>query len=125
MTNLSFNPLKFIGAKAIAISAGDLKRAHGFYRDILSLEPYLEDDELVGYLLGDTIVMPKEKWYAPPSAEPNPRVTFEVESARATEAALRERGVTISDPVAVYGSFAVGSFLDSEGNKLWFCSELE
>ena len=28
----------------------------------------------------------------------------------------------ISDPVQAYDEFYVGSFLDSEGNKLWFCS---
>jgi hypothetical protein len=35
---------------------------------------------------------------------------------------LRARGVVIADPVQVYDEFYVGSFLDSEGNKLWFCS---
>jgi hypothetical protein len=34
-----------------------------------------------------------------------------------------ERAVTISDPVQLYeGKYWVGGFLDSEGNKLWFCS---
>ena len=42
--------------------------------------------------------------------------------APATEAALRVRDVRISDPVQAYDEFYVGSFLDSEGNKLWFCS---
>ena len=41
---------------------------------------------------------------------------------RGTEEALRARNVTISDPVQAYDEFYVGSFLDSEGNKLWFCS---
>ena len=58
-----------------------------------------------------------------PTEAPNPRVTFETENARETEAALRARGVVISDPVQVYDKVhLVGSFLDSEGNKLWFCS---
>ena len=30
--------------------------------------------------------------------------------------------VVVSDPVQVYDDFYVGSFLDSEGNKLWICS---
>jgi hypothetical protein len=31
--------------------------------------------------------------------------------------------VPISDPVDVYdGNHLVGSFTDSEGNKIWFCS---
>ena len=42
--------------------------------------------------------------------------------APATEEALRARGVAISNPAQAYGKFYVGSFLDSEGNKVWFCS---
>ena len=38
---------------------------------------------------------------------------------------MRALGVVIADPVAVYGQALVGSFLDSEGNKLWFCSAPE
>lgn len=49
-------------------------------------------------------------------------MTIATENARRTEALLRARGVTISDPVETYDEFDVGSFLDSEGNKLWFCS---
>jgi hypothetical protein len=33
--------------------------------------------------------------------------------------------ITISDPAEAYDDFYVGSFLDSEGNKLWFCSPVE
>ena len=58
-----------------------------------------------------------------PADTPNPRVTLEVENARETDRILRLRGVTISDPVERYGGFLVGAFLDSEGNKLWFCSD--
>ena len=50
----------------------------------------------------------------------------EVDHAPATEQALRARGVTITDPVSLYDEkFLIGSFLDSEGNKLWFCSPAE
>ena len=43
--------------------------------------------------------------------------------ARETEKRLLERAVTISDPVKLYEDrFWVGGFLDSEVNKLWFCS---
>jgi hypothetical protein len=45
-----------------------------------------------------------------------------LEQALETEKTRRERGVTISDPVQAYDDFYVGSFLDSEGNKLWICS---
>jgi hypothetical protein len=39
------------------------------------------------------------------------------------ERMLRDRGVAISDPVERYDDALVGAFLDSEGNKLWFCSD--
>lgn len=40
------------------------------------------------------------------------------------ERELAARGVTISDAVQRYEDhpYWVGAFLDSEGNKLWFCS---
>jgi hypothetical protein len=114
--------MKFSGAKAVAFPIRNEARAHAFYRSTLGLEPALEDGTLVGYSFGHTVVMLKSDWYAAPSAEPNPRVTFEVENAEATEAQLRSRQVAVSDPVENYGSYSVGSFLDSEGNKIWFCS---
>jgi hypothetical protein len=59
----------------------------------------------------------------PPVQNPNPRVTIETHDAYATEKELRSRGVAISDPVEIYDrTHAVGSFLDTEGNKIWFCS---
>ena len=67
--------------------------------------------------------MLKANWDVPPTEAPNPRVTIETEDARETEKGLRARGVVISDPIQVYDEVHyVGSFLDSEGNKLWFCS---
>jgi hypothetical protein len=76
-------------------------------------------------MLGNVILLlkPREEWYGKPTDELNARITVEVNDAYATEKALRDRGVTISDPVAVYGDNPIGAFLDSEGNKLWFCSE--
>ena len=100
----------------------DIERAHKFYRDTLSLTPAFEGDTQVGYFLGQSILMLKTNWYAPPSDKLNPRITIATEQATETEKALRERGVTIPDPVQPYDDFYVGSFLDSEGNKLWFCS---
>jgi hypothetical protein len=35
---------------------------------------------------------------------------------------LKELGVTVSDPVTFYDGTPIGAFLDSEGNKIWFCS---
>ncbi len=119
---MNASPLGFLRVKVIAISVVDLNRANAFYRDTLGLPPAFEGAERVGWLLGETILMLKPGWYAPPTDAPNPRITIATERARETEAVLRTRGVTISDPVQTYDEFDVGSFLDSEGNKLWFCS---
>ena len=119
---MSTSPLGFQRIKVIAWSVTDLERANKFYGETLNLPPAYEGSEQVGYLLGPTILMLKTNWYASPTEAPNPRVTIATDHAPATEAALRARGITISDPVQAYDEFYVGSFLDSEGNKLWFCS---
>ncbi|MCU0990845.1 MAG: hypothetical protein MUE63_15065 [Xanthomonadales bacterium] len=66
-------------------------------------------------------------WYAAPTDQLNPRITLATEHAPDTERALRARGVAIADPVQPYPAegFYVGSFLDSEGNRIWFCSPIE
>ena len=112
----------FLGIKAIALAVTDLERATRFYTDTLSLRPALEDGELVGVYLGPTLLLFKTDSLSQPSATLNPRVTIETDDAPGTEAILRKRGVVIADPVERYGEALVGSFLDSEGNKLWFCS---
>jgi hypothetical protein len=122
---MSTSPLGFQRIKVIAWSVTDLERANKFYGETLSLSPAYEGSEQVGYFLGQTILMLKANWYASPTDAPNPRVTIATDHAPATEEALRARGITISDPVQAYDEFYVGSFLDSEGNKLWFCSPVE
>ena len=107
----------------MALSVTDFDRANKFYGETLGLPPEYENKEKVGYLVGETILMLKANWDFLPTEAPNPRVTIEAEDARETEKRLRARGVVISDPVQVYDEVHyVGSFLDSEGNKLWFCS---
>jgi len=109
--------------KVIALSVLDYDRANKFYGETLGLPPEYENKEQVGYRVGDTILMLKANSDVFPTQTPNPRVTIETENARDTEKGLRERGVVISDPVQVYDEVHwVGSFLDTEGNKLWFCS---
>jgi predicted enzyme related to lactoylglutathione lyase len=109
--------------KVIALSVLDSDRANKFYGETLGLPPEYENKEPVGYRVGDTILMLKANSDVSPTQTPNPRVTIETENARDTEKGLRERGVVISDPVQVYDEVHwVGSFLDTEGNKLWFCS---
>src|SRR5450432_98620 len=115
-------PLGFIRVKVIALSVIDVERANKFYSETLELPPAYEGNEQVGYLMGQTILMLKPDWYAPPTHQPNPRITIATEQALETEKALQARGVAIADPVQAYDEFYVGSFLDSEGNKLWFCS---
>ena len=118
-------PLGLISVKALAVAVTDEPRAREFYGQTLGLPPAIEDGVSDGFLLDKTILIlkPVDDWYGSPSAELNARVTLEVENARETEQALRAAGVTISDPVADYDGHPVGAFLDSEGNKIWFCSK--
>ena len=114
--------LNFVNIKAIALAVTDFERALRFYTDTLSLRPAFEEGKQVGNHLGDAVLLFKADSSAQPSAALNPRVTVQTDDARSTEATLRQRGVIIADPVERYGDALVGSFLDSEGNKLWFCS---
>jgi catechol-2,3-dioxygenase len=115
--------LRFLNVKVVAISVINSERATQFYANALGLAPAYEDNQQIGYSLGETILMLKTDSDLPPTATPNPRVTLQVSDARETESELRSRGVTIADAVQLYDkTHLVGSFLDSEGNKIWFCS---
>lgn len=123
---MSTSTIDFQRIKVIALAVTDKIRAENFYGETLGLEPAFEGEAQVGFLLGQTILMLKDNWYAQPSEMLNPRITIATGHAPDTEAALRERGVAIADPVQAYDDgFYIGSFLDSEGNKLWFCSPVE
>jgi catechol 2,3-dioxygenase-like lactoylglutathione lyase family enzyme len=124
------NPLGFQRLKVVALAATDLARARRFYGETLALPPAFEDKRQVGYTLGNVILMLKsvpEGWYARPSTQLNPRLTVATDHAPDTERELVARGVMVADPVQPYPDegFFVGSFLDSEGNKLWFCSPID
>ena len=120
---MNASPLGFRCVKVIAVSVIDSNRANKFYGETLGLPPEYENQEPIGYRIGETVLMLKANWDVPPTEAPNPRVTIETDNAQETEKALRARGVVISDPVEVYDEVHwVGSFRDSEGNKLWFCS---
>jgi catechol 2,3-dioxygenase-like lactoylglutathione lyase family enzyme len=115
--------------KVVALAAEDVNRARRFYGETLGLAPAYEGERQVGFMLGNVIVMLKasaDGWYARPSEQLNPRITFASTHAPDTERALRARGVHISHPVQAYPDegFFVGAFNDSEGNKIWFCSPL-
>jgi catechol 2,3-dioxygenase-like lactoylglutathione lyase family enzyme len=114
--------IRFRGVKVVALPVNNEARARHFYEKTLGLPIAVEAGEPCGYLLGNTILMLKTEWYAPPSAEPSPRITLEVDDARATAKALKERDIFIADEAVSDGNGYVASFLDSEGNKLWFCS---
>lgn len=120
------SPLGFLKIKVVALAVSSRERAERFYGETLGLEPAYEGRIPVGFQLGTTILMMKDNWYGMPTVEPNPRITIACDKASATEAELRKRGVTIADPVQAYDDgFSIGSFLDSEGNKLWFCSPVD
>ena len=116
--------LGLIRVKGIALAVTDLDRANRFYGETLGLPPDTIRNMESAYLIGDTIVMLKteEEIQAKPTEELNPRITVETDDSFATEKALKERGVTVSDPVTLYDDTPIGAFLDSEGNKIWFCS---
>ena len=114
------SPLGFQSVKVIALAATDVVRAKRFYSETLQLEEDRETTDEMGYRIGESMLIIRQH---PPTDDPNPRITLEVQDARETEKRLTDRGVTISDPVKLYeDKFWVGGFLDSEGNKLWFCS---
>jgi predicted enzyme related to lactoylglutathione lyase len=117
------NTPSFQRVKVIALPVVDTDRANRFYQTVLGLSPAYEGGQQVGFNLGDTILMLKTNWYASPTENPNPRITIEADDAEEMERQLREKGVVISDPIQVFDEVhVVGSFLDSEGNKLWYCS---
>ena len=120
----AMSDLGFIRVKGIALAVADLDRANRFYAETLALPPDTIRNMKSAYLIGDAIVMLKSQreWYAKPTAELNPRITVETQDAFATELALKKRGVNVSDPVTLYDGTPIGAFLDSEGNKIWFCS---
>ena len=118
-----YQSLGFLRIKVIALAVCDKPRADRFYGEILGLPPAFEGDQQVGYHLDETILMLKDNWYGRPTPELNPRITIASKDALQTEAELQRRGIVIADPVQAYDDgFYIGSFLDSEGNKLWFCS---
>ena len=119
----SSSSLGFQNVRVIALSVLDLHRANKFYGERLGLSPAYERSQQIGFLLDQTTLMLKPNFGSPPTTMPNPRVTIATADARQTEKDLRTRGVEIADPVQLYDEcHLVGSFLDSEGNKLWFCS---
>lgn len=122
MTESSQEGIAFLGVKAVALPVVDVARADKFYGKVLGLPAANQPGEPYGYLLGETILLLKQNWYAEPSLEPSPRITLQVDDARSLVKTLKGRGVTISDEVEPTKTGFVGSFLDSEGNKLWFCS---
>lgn len=123
MSTMNTDALHFVQVKAVALAVTDVERARRFYKETLGLPPTDVSGIENAFLIGNVYLLlkPEEEWYGKPTDELNARITLEVQDAYATEKALRERGVTISDPVTIYEN-PVGAFLDSEGNKLWFCS---
>ena len=123
MSDASKEPVLDIkGIKGVAIPVVDEERAKHFYGEVLNLAVADGEKEPGGYRIGNAFLMLKPEWHAAPSADPIPRITIEISGAKAAEQALLARGVEMPDPVTKEGHAYFGSFLDSEGNKLWFCS---
>jgi catechol 2,3-dioxygenase-like lactoylglutathione lyase family enzyme len=120
------NALGWQALKVVALAVDDLARAEDFYRMTLDLEPVPPGGD-VGFTLGGLTILLKPVAEPGRGAEksPYPRLTFAVADAPRLARELEARGVTISDAVQLYEDdrYWVGAFLDSEGNKLWFCSE--
>src|SRR5208282_5787181 len=93
------SPLGFQSVKVIALAATDVVRAKRFYSETLQLEEDREATDEVGYRIGNSVLIIRQH---PPTDDPNPRITLEVQDARETEKRLTERAVTISDPVKLY-----------------------
>jgi catechol-2,3-dioxygenase len=93
------SPLGFESVKVIALAATDIVRAKRFYSETLQLEEDREATDEVGYRIGNSVLIIRQR---PPTDDPNPRITLEVQNARETEKRLTERAVTISDPVKLY-----------------------
>jgi catechol 2,3-dioxygenase-like lactoylglutathione lyase family enzyme len=112
--------------KVVALAVDDLARAEDFYRTRLGLERRPQADGDVGFALGDLTILLKLLAGPGGGAEKSryPRLTVAVADAPRLAQELAARGVTISDAVQRYDDgYWVGALLDSEGNKLWFCSE--
>ncbi len=120
---MNTSPLGLLNVKVVALGVTEPERARRFYGETLGLEPAYEGEVEVGFYLGSTLLMLKSDGSLQPTDTPNPRITFETVDALLTEQELRAHEVIVSDCVMPYDEYLVGSFLDSEGNKLWFCSE--
>lgn len=112
--------------KVVALAVDDLARAESFYRSRLGLERRPQAGGDVGFALGDLTILLKPLAGSGGGVKksPYPRLTIAVADAPRLARELATRGVMISDAVQRYDDgFWVGALLDSEGNKLWFCSE--
>lgn len=94
-----------------------------FYRSRLGLERRLQADGDVGFASGGlTILLGCSPHLAAGGVAAVSAADQAVDAPRLARTAAR--GVTISDAVQLYDDgYWVGAFPDSEGNKLWFCSE--
>lgn len=86
--NCARPPSRFSADQGHRLVSSRSGRANRYYGETLNLPPAYEGAEQVGYLLGETVLMLKEGWYAPPMPAPNPRITIATDHAPATEEAL-------------------------------------
>ena len=110
------SPFGFQSVKVIGLAATDVARAQRFYSETLQLEEDRESTEEVGYRIGESVLIIRQH---PPTDDPNPRITLQVQDARETEKRLLERAVTISDlsNCTKTGSGSAGSWIQRETNS--------
>jgi catechol-2,3-dioxygenase len=82
----------FLNVKVIALSVVNADRANRFYAEILGLNPTYENDQQIGFQVGETILMLKSDGDQPPTLNPNPRITLQVADARRSESDLKKKG---------------------------------
>ncbi len=112
-------PLGFQSVKVVALAATDVVRAKRFYSETLQLEEDREATDEVGSRIGWLGALITRQH--PPTDDPNPRITLQVQDARETEKRLTERAVTISDPVKLYeDKFWVGGSSTREQTLVLF-----
>ena len=125
MSAVSISPLRGIGQ--ISITAHDINRAIGFYRDVLGLNFLFEASGLAFFECGGIRLMLS----VPESSEfnhPSSVLYFQVDDVKDSHRTLSERGVSFrSEPHCVARlldrEIWMAFFSDSEGNMLALMTE--
>ena len=101
----------------VVVYVRDMRRAIGFYRDVLGLAPGYESASWTTFETGScTLALHATEQREPGPGEPDP--TFLVEDAVAERARLAAAGVEVSDIREPVGGTLVFDVRDPDGNRL-------